>query len=197
MIFLSEITIPSMPIASIHQLIWKLFDVPDESDRPFVYRSQGSGRYLILSRLRPRNACWSMETPGAGQTVTFEVEACVEKWVGTRLKYERPRGSSDDRRGRRPVVDNAELQEWIRARLEGAEVPFVHAFNRAPLQLRHHRHGDQKFHRTRFVGTAHVTDRAAFERTLLRGAGRGKYTGLGLIYLPDLMARPATLERNA
>jgi len=187
MIFLSEITIPSMPIASIHQLIWKLFDVPDESDRPFVYRSQGSGRYLILSRLRPRNACWSMETPGAGQTVTFEVEACVEKWVGDRRKYG----------GRRPVVDNAELQEWIRARLEGAEVPFVHAFNRAPLQFRHHRHGDQKFHRTRFVGTAHVTDRGAFERTLLRGAGRGKYTGLGLIYLPDLMARPATLERTA
>lgn len=197
MIWLAEITVPDVPIATVHQMIWALFDVPDGSDRPFLYRCLGNRRYLVLSRLRPRAACWSIETPAAGQTLTFEVEACAERWMGNRRKHERLRGPDDDRRGRRPITDNAELQKWIGARLQGAQVQFAHAFNRAPLRFVHVRHGQQCFARTRFVGACHVIDRAAFERSLLLGAGRGKYCGLGLIYLPDVMQRPAALARTA
>lgn len=180
--FVAHVTVPSVPAAVVHQMIWGLYDLPPGTDRPYLYRHLDGDRYVVLSRLRPR--CPHRQVAiEAGQTLAFDVVACAEKWVG------------DRRNGiKQPLTANSDLKAWIARRMDGGRVMFVQVYDRRDEQMQHTRHGRIGWTCHRFVGQVYVEDRAAFCRSVLQGAGRGKVAGLGMIYLPEVMS-DATTDR--
>lgn len=172
--WLARVPLPDCPVYAVHQVLWGYYDLAPGEPRPFLYRVAGDGIDL-LSRLKPRCPAREIRLE-SGRVYQFEALLSPVKGDthGEGRKYWDIRG-------------NDERRAWLVRRFEGADLTFCQAFDRPTLRFV--RPGGEKVTVPRCVmrGTVYVRDRAAFTEAVLRGPGKGKAWGCGLVWLPEVM----------
>lgn len=166
--WLSRVPVPDCPVYSVHQFLWGYFDVPDGDPRPFVYRVDDDG-VLMLSRLRPRCKAASISIE-SGRTYQF---AALVSPVNGCTRF---------------IRDNEERRAWLARRLDGADLTFAQFFDRDNLHFKRAGGAFVTVARCVVRGTVYIRDRATFTDAILRGPGKAKAWGCGLVYLPEVMA---------
>ncbi|HWO99187.1 MAG TPA: type I-E CRISPR-associated protein Cas6/Cse3/CasE [Methylococcus sp.] len=174
--WLARVPMPAGPVYSIHQYLWSYFDLDRGEPRPFLYRIESDG-IVMLSRIKPSCPARCIEIE-AGRAYLFE--ALISPVNGGHR--------AGAKKNWRAIEGNEARRAWLVRRVDGAELRFVHFFDREPLRFL--RPGGIRVLVTRCVarGVFYVRDRAAFTEAVLRGPGKGKVWGCGLIYLPEIMA---------
>ncbi len=81
--------------------------------------------------------------------------------------------------GRSPIIDEDEVYTWLVKRLDGAQLVDAGFTIEKPLIV-----PERKLclHTVEFDGTLLITDQQAFLNTLLRGVGRSRTWGYGMLY---------------
>lgn len=169
---------PSIPPYTVHQYLYGYFpQYPRDGHRPFLFR-QAQQKCLLVSRVRP--ACPHAEiTLETGRT--YPMEGLLVPTRKTR-----------DAGGKMleiPLASNRERREWlvnVCARF-GGQMGFCQWFNRERVQFRHGNGHLITLQPTQVKAMLMITDVAAFSEMLLRGLGRGKAFGYGLLVFPELM----------
>ena len=174
MIFIAECAVPKVPEYVVHQMLWALYDLPAGSERPFTYRIDGDDRAMVVSRIPPSIPSAPIRLR-AGRTYAFDVTANLTRWTGRK------------ERKLTPITGNHEQRMWISDRMRGARIVFAQAYRSGTLRFTRPGGEEQIFVRTRFAGRLYVRDAACFTDTVLSGIGRGRFAGLGMIYLPEVM----------
>jgi len=185
--WISAVSKPEVPEYAYHQVLWSYFpDVPEVSERPFVYRVLGD-TILMLSRHRPSAPTVKAlaERIEAGAVYQFDLLANPARSA----RAQQPDGTWK-RICRKPYRTNQERKDWLARRMEGsgAEITFVQAYDRP--QRRFAKPGGKRIiiDDVVFRGTLRVTDKARFCDHLLRGIGGRGAWGCGLMVLPEVMA---------
>jgi len=177
--FLARVPAPNAPAYAVHQYLWGYFDLPDGEDRPFLFRQSGDN-LLMLSQHRPSAPVVNVaERIEAGRAYSFELLASP---VNGRKK----RGD-DGRRRAVALEGNERLMAWLESRLEGAALRFCQAFARDTLRFKRQGGSHVVVPRVAFSGVLYVHDKSLFLMDMMRGPGKGKCWGCGMIYLPEVM----------
>lgn len=178
--WITAVNKPDAPEAAIHQFLWGYFpDIPDGSERPFLYRVLDT-TILMLSRIKP--ACPAVDIKDrikAGNVYQFDVLASPRNGFNN--------SKSSFRHQHRFIKENNQRREWFGRRLAGAEPTFAQIYDRPDMHIKR---GKNLITRPACIvrGTIKVNDRAAFMGTLLRGIGGGGVWGFGLLVLPEVMS---------
>jgi len=179
MIAVAQVEIPDhIPPYTVHQYLYGYFPQhPRDGMRPFLFR-RAERRCLLVSRIRP--ACPHIEIVlDAGRTYPFEALLV-------------PTRKTRDAGGKLmeiPIAANADRRAWLTAVCArfGGSVGFCQWFNRDRVQF-HHGDGHKiTLQPAQVKGMIVLTDPPAFTEMLLRGLGRGKAFGYGLLVLPEIM----------
>lgn len=181
MIYVAIVDLPDVPAYTVHQYLYGFFPQhPPDGHRPFLFRRSGN-RVLLVSRIPP--ACpHRVVTLDAGRSYPAE---------GLLVPIQRRRmPDKPERIVEVPITSNAERREWFTAVCArfGAHVGFCQWFNRDRVQIRHGGNGCLiTYQPAQVKAMLLVTDPAPFTEMLLRGLGRGKAFGFGLLYLAGVM----------
>ncbi|MGW1803234.1 type I-E CRISPR-associated protein Cas6/Cse3/CasE [Streptomyces sp. NPDC001984] len=168
-----------------------LFRIEDAAD------PTRSPQVLVQSRERPD---LSRLPAGYGTTTTKDISALIGLLTnGLAVRYRidanavrKPGHTTRAATGAKAVIplSGADADEWWARQAEersGLKLTSTHS---TPLTAAHgERHQDKrqiKHARTRFEGTAVVTDHTALQQRILEGIGRGKSYGCGLLSLAPL-----------
>jgi CRISPR system Cascade subunit CasE len=196
-----------------HRLVWLLFqDVPDAA-RDFLWRDEGAGRYLVLSRRPPADplGLFKLETKPfeprlkPGDRLRFILRAnptLTTKRAGTHSTGARTRGKRVDvvmdalvkvprgqRAARRDGIAAEAGAKWLDG--QGARAGFTPVGELSVDGYTHLDIEDRARGRSRgtglsvldFAGHIAITDPAAFFDKLGRGFGAGKAFGNGLMLI--------------
>lgn len=173
--WLARVPVPDCPVYVVHQMLWGYYDVPPDEPRPFVYRV-APDHIVLLSRLKPR--CDARELAiEAGRVYQFD--ALLSPVNGYHHQ-----GVSRCH----VITDNDERRRWLLKRFGGSvDLTFCQFYDREKLVFT--RPGGERVTAARCIarGTLYVRDRQAFTDALLRGPGKAKAWGCGLVYLPEVM----------
>ena len=194
-----------------HHLIWDVFGGPQATDRDFLWREDGQGRFLALSRRTPppETALFEIESRPfeprltAGDRLRFTLRANATMSVGGMKSADR-RGKpvdvamhalKDIAKGERAPVRHALAAEagaaWLHRQglrsgfvlPEGDEAVTTLYQVRRTSRPRAKGGGVMTLGVFDFDGVLRVTDPAAFVVALARGFGRAKAFGLGLMLI--------------
>lgn len=184
--YYAQVSVPSgIPPYTVHQYLYSYFPQHcRDAPRPFLFRQAG-GRCLILSRIRPSCDCTEFEIR-AGKTY------CMECLVVPTRKTRDAEGKLLEV----PLRSNAERRGWLSGILGrfGGEVGFCLIFDRDKHEFRHGNGHLITYQPAQFKAMVFISDSAAFTEMMLRGLGRGKAFGYGLLYFPDLLTGGAHVE---
>ncbi len=198
MIHLSKIVIerqrPAAPY-EWHQLLWRLFDAPPGSPRPFLFRVEPSslGRVEVLMQ--------SGQPPAAGTgpvrvvgTRGFDPVFALDQRLRFRLcanpiksihdAQGRANGKGEAKQCRVPLIKDEEQLESLARKLDGAarlDEAVIHA--RQALYFRAPGQAAGKIVAVTFDGALKVRDREWLRRLLCEGIGPAKGFGCGLLSL--------------
>lgn len=194
-----------------HRLVWLLFqDIPD-SERDFLWRDDGGGKLMVLSRRKPSdpNQLFELETQefapdlSIGDRLSFVLRANPtvarkaarpERELGTRARGQRadivmdalhaiPRG---ERAAKRDDIAREATQDWLVK--QGARSGFsvagpltVGGYTQVAVERRRGRPAG--FSVIDIAGRIEITDPAAFLARLTQGFGSAKAFGNGLMLI--------------
>ncbi|BAO44421.1 type I-E CRISPR-associated protein Cas6/Cse3/CasE [Thiolapillus brandeum] len=194
-----------------HQMIWDLFDNPPDQTRDFLYRREDRpGKppfYYLLSARQPKagNSYLTVETKSfephlqAGDQLRFELRAnaVITRKAGDnskrRLRRDIIEAKVDEYKARCPdpadrpppsVIHQEAAEEWMQRQGE------QHGFEVSELLVANHSHhkvrkpGDdnlRQFTSIDVFGTLTVTDTDRFMEQMMKGMGRAKAFGCGLM----------------
>lgn len=177
--YVAAVEIPSgIPPYTVHQYLYGYFPQhPPEAPRPFLFRQAGS-RCLLVSRIRP--ACPHAEislAPGR----TYPVEALLVPTLKRR--------GADGKLFDVPMTGNRPRREWFveLCRRFGGHVGFCQWHDRPRVQFRHGAGHPITLQPAQVKAMIAIADPVSFGETVLRGMGRGKAFGYGLLVFPELM----------
>ena len=195
-----------------HRLIWALF--ADGDHRDFLWRSEGQGRFLILSARPPAaDGAGLFDPPEVkdfapdlrpGDRLGFVLRANATrarktgpdpKARGARVDvvmdalHALPPGrQADDRRNARMAAAEGAGRDWLAG--QGAKAGFdlqhFEAADYSVVPLPAHtgpREGQPQFGVTEMTGRLMLADPAAFTSQIIRGFGRAKAFGCGLMLI--------------
>ena len=176
--FISKLQKPEVPEDCIHKHLWSYFDLPDGSDRPFLYRVD-SNIITMLSRIEP--ACDNVNISAhikSGKSYQFSADLNLVK------------GNTHSKDGKRrfySIRSNNERREFFNRRMSCADVKMVQFFDRPRKTLKRAGGVLVQLDICKATGVLRVNDRSEFINTMLSGIGKGKVYGYGLIKLIGIM----------
>ena len=192
MIHVATVDLPGgLPPYTVHQYLYGYFPQhPRDGARPFLFRQLGS-RVLLVSRIPP--ACpHSVVSLDAGRS--YPVEGLLVPIHRRRLP------DHPERVIEVPMTTNSERREWfvsVCGRF-GAHVGFCQWYNRDRTQIHHGSNGCLiTYQPAQVKAMLLVTEPERFTEMLLRGLGRGKAFGYGLLYISGVMDRVATQNHRS
>lgn len=184
-----------------HRLLWSAFACDPDAPRDFLWRAEGRGRFLVLSRRAPQ-ASPLFEPPevkpfapdlAAGDTLTFALRANATRArrgvgrVDIVMDLLKP-VSKGERAAQRMALAQQAAQDWMAG--QGARAGFtldalaVDDYSTVALPSHHgKRRGQPQFGILEMTGRLTVTDPAAFMDKLAAGFGRAKAFGCGLMLI--------------
>lgn len=169
-----------LPPYTTHQYLYSYFPQHSrDQPRPFLFRQAGN-RCLLLSQIAP--ACPSVEfSLTAGRT--YAIEALLSPTRKTR--------SPSNKLIEIPITGNAARRAWFQALIErdGAQLGFCQWYDRPKRQFRHSSGDLITLCPGQVKAMLLITDQEAFIARLLKGFGRGKAFGYGMLYFPHVMER--------
>jgi CRISPR system Cascade subunit CasE len=192
---------------SQHQALWTLFDRPEGTQQPFVFRALSDEprvqRFYLVSAEPPRadSSVWSIEskpyTPRLSPGQRFQFNVRLNPTRSERVPGQRGKRQDyvisrlhelgvpeTERAAARHRIVHEELPQWLADR--GAQ----HGFDLEHASVQSH--VVHRFARDRnrvtlsvaeLSGVLQVTDPEALMRTLTHGLGHGRSFGLGLLLL--------------
>jgi len=184
----------NLPPYTVHQYLYSFF--PQHlrgAPRPFLFRQAGD-RCLLLSDIPPtcRHANASVEegrSYGIDGVVVLEVSKSQGFIKGGPLTKSKAT----------PLLDNGERRAHFIGAVErnGGLVGFCQFFDLPPRQFKHADGNVIHFIPARVKAVALVRDADLFSMMLLKGVGRKKAFGNGMLYLPDAMRLPEVAVETA
>ena len=180
---------PSTSIGQVHAMLYSYFPGAAQGERPFVWRLLAADRVAVVSATPSSALDRRAVRLEAGATYAFELA----------MKAARNADRDQPRGGRRQGEVESTAPAQVRGRLAryAAERGIAVGFSRVTLMA--HMGIASRGRRipipvAHVKGLALVTDADAAERMIAAGGpGTGKAWGLGLWWLPELMAGPARL----
>lgn len=194
-----------------HQVLWKLFDSDPDASRDFLYRQtmeHGRIKYYVLSERIPvdHSGIWMIDQAkpyapklNAGQRLAFTLRAnpviTVTSPEGKKQRHdvvmhEKKRIDFDRMpKHERPTVQHliqSSCIDWLQARSEAngfeieSEQVIVDAY-RQHESFSKQQKKSVRYSTVDFQGLLTVTDAAKFNETLLKGIGKSKAFGCGLL----------------
>lgn len=184
-----------------HALVWSLFQGQAKGDRPFLYKQEGEGAYLIVSTVPPTDdtALWTLETKPYAPALSAGEALAYSLRVNPARTYRTPEGAmrrtdvvmhakARIAKAKRAGFDIEEpLRDWLTPRLadRGAALDAM-AVTRweAPQVFK----GDAQYRRGQadLRGVLTVTDPEAFTACLFAGLGKARAYGCGLMLVRRL-----------
>lgn len=166
------------PTYCIHQYVWSYFGGAGNATRPFLYRVLSNGILMLSSRPPSCPSVFIGDRLEAGRVYQFEADVSATRKL-------RPDNTC---RQRVALFDNAERREWLTRLAQGVEIRFATFKTLEKVKIYRSQREAVIFHPCRVQGTLYVQDRAQCLEWLLKGVGRERIFGYGLIYLRELMA---------
>lgn len=195
-----------------HQALWRLFDEDPEAKRDFLYRQLFEGgkmKYYILSRRKPHDKAgiWNIDGPKEysprlkkGQKLFFALRAnpVVFSSSGGRKRYDvvmhakTVMGYKSMPLSKKPPVQKL-IQEsavkWLGKRANGAGFSFNEGEVSAEGYRRHRFSKSGKpviYSSVDFQGVLTVSDPDCFKSMLMKGMGKSKAFGCGLMLVKNV-----------
>lgn len=152
-----------------HKFLHAFF--PETGKREFVYRQDGS-RVMLLSGVKP--AMENSRSLVEKGVYTFAVRCVPNMNVDKKLTY---------------IMKASERREWLAHQLAkiGAELRYGEVADSRRVEFHTDSGNRVWFQQADMRGVLAVNDPVAFTNGLLRGIGRARAWGCGLIYLPEVM----------
>ncbi len=187
-----------------HRLVWTLFAGDPDAPRDFVFREAEPGRYLIVSTRAPSDVqgLWRMETKvyapafQVGQRFGFALRAnpaTAVKQVGDKRGKRVDAIMHAKTKAAEPLTAEALEQvalDWLLIRESALGVHFARDLCSASgyRQIRISRGGAKpiSFSVIDYEGVLEVTDPDLLTRALMRGVGKARAYGCGLLLLRPL-----------
>jgi len=169
----------------MHQYLWSYFPglQGEGAARPFTFRVFDSS-ILMMSRIEP--ACDSVNIADRIQhdrVYQFDVLASPQRSTS----YRDANGKRVTK-NRRSIEGNEERRDWLKRRIDGAEVVFCQVFDRPVRRFRKPGGHQVVLTEAVFRGALRVIDADEFINSMLRGTGGRGAWGCGLLVLPEIMA---------
>jgi CRISPR system Cascade subunit CasE len=193
-----------------HRLVWALF--ADQKDRDFLWRSEGHGRFLILSARPPADDGAGLFEPPEVKDFAPDLKPADRLDFALKVNATRTRKTdpgararrvdvvmdaihalpsgkeTDDRRQARMAAAQTAGRDWLAA--QGAKAGFsvdsAVAADYSVVPLPAHtgpRKGQPQFGVIEMTGRLTLTDPAAFLAQIVKGFGRAKAFGCGLMLI--------------
>lgn len=184
--YLSKIFIPQKFILQyklynpyvLHQHIWSLFNLPNNSKRPFLYKLNNVHNgflVLIFSKLKPTSNTHNVRTIEVPESFFTRSDYVFSITANPTIKTHSKIS---------PITDMTLLSNWFhnKSKINGFDVENLTIRNNPTLIFNKNKH-KVCLSSTTFSGKLIVQNPSLFKSACINGIGRGKSFGFGLLCL--------------